>query len=358
MTNHPVINLPVISVACDLNKKTKPKRAEMINVVLAEDNNELAATITENIAAAGGAFVSSRASNGHEALDKVMQSMPQVLLIDFNLPLLNGAEVTKQLKTMAPNMRVLLFTVGDNPNDIITALGCGADGFILGDLSSARLGPAIKAIVSGIQWIDPEISSKVLRQSVHAAGPAVRRGPDTTVKQANNEKLEHADFLETLAGVYMQEKKYDEAEALFHGAVALAEKSYGKDSNEVATVSTKLADLYVSRQKSAAAEKLYLRALEIRFQTLGQEHVEVAASLENLATLFKMGGGYSEAERFYLWAIRIREKLGPEKDEALAATFSRLARVYRDMGRESEAEQMENRASNIREDLLSKTTFM
>jgi DNA-binding NarL/FixJ family response regulator/tRNA A-37 threonylcarbamoyl transferase component Bud32 len=335
-------------------KKAAPK-ANMIKVVLAEDSDAVAATITNNVATAGGAFVASRAVNGAEAIDKVMQTMPQVVLVDVKVPVMDGIEVTKQLKATSPNLRVLLYSISDNPNDIIPALNAGADGYIMQDLSPGRLGPAIKAVVSGIPWIDPEITSRVLRNSTQAAAKA---GPDIATKHAKNEKLDHAQYLETLGSIYVQEKKYDEAEALFHGSIALAEKAYGKDCAQVASTSAKLADLYMANKKSGAAEHLYLRALEIRVQTLGQEHLDVAASLESLALLFKVSGSLEQAERFFLWAMRIREKLLPPNDGSLADIYSKIAGLYRAMGRISDANQMDKKAKQIQETVLSQTNAM
>jgi len=336
-------------------KKAAPK-PNMIKVVLAEDNDSVAATISNNIATAGGAFVASRAVNGAEAIDKVMQTMPQVVLVDVKVPVIDGIEVTKQLKATSPNLRVILYSVSDNANHIIPALSAGADGYIMQDLSPNRVGPAIKAVVSGIPWIDPEITARVLRNSTQAA--AKQSGPEVSTKQAKNVKLDHAEYLDTLASIYVQEKKYDEAEALFHGSIALSEKAYGKDSAQVASTCAKLADLYMANKKSAAAEALYLRALEIRVQTLGQEHLEVAASLESLALLFRVSGSLEQAERFFLWAVRIREKLLPPNDGSLADLYSKIGGLYRTMGRTAEANQMDGKAKLIQESVLSQTNVL
>jgi serine/threonine protein kinase len=342
-----------LMVACDLQKRKTQAAPNLINVVIAEDNDELAATITETIAAVGGAFVSARAVNGEEAIDKVMQQRPQLVLLDVKLPVLSGVEVTKQLKSTSPNLRVCLFSVASAPNEIIEALNAGADGYILQDLSAGRLGPAIKAVVSGIPWIDPEITSRVLQASAHAAGKS--KGPDTSTRATRNEQLDHSQFLDALASVYVQEKKYDEAEALFHGAIALEEKARGKDSAEIATLATKLADVYMARKKSGAAEQLYKRALQVKFQTLGPEHMEVAASLEALALLCKTSGSLIESELYYSQAVRIRLKIGAPDDEQVVTTMLKLASVQRALNREQDAAEMERRAHALAEERMSKT---
>lgn len=346
-----------IEVAGGAKKKNKPPRETLINVVIAEDSDELANRLTENIALSSGVAVTGRARSGEEAIDKVMQFLPQVVLVDVKMPGLDGVQVTKQLKSVSPNLRVLLFTEGDDHNALINMLKAGADGYMFGDLSPNRLGPAIKSIVNGVPWIDPEITSRVLRHSAHQANSMSAR-LDTSVKKVSNEEMDHVSFLETLAHAYVQEKKYDEAEALYHGAIALHEKSRGKDSAELAPLLTRLADLYLSRQKSAASEQIYLRALEIRFHHLGPEHKDVAASLENLALLFQISGCHAEAERFYLWALRIRSKVADRSDEAMesmASTYQRLSTVYRSLNRVEEADDMETRAKSLREDALSTT---
>jgi DNA-binding NarL/FixJ family response regulator/tRNA A-37 threonylcarbamoyl transferase component Bud32 len=344
-----------IEAAIGAKKKATEVKQTLINVVLAEDSDDLAQKITENIAVAGGMALLARAKSGDEAIDKTMQYIPQVVLVDVKLPGLDGVEVTKQLKACSPNIRVLLYTIADDYSALIASLNSGADGFILKDMSPSRLGQAIKSIVNGIAWIDPEITSRVLRQSAHRFS---KTSLDVSTKAASNESLDHAGFLETLANIYVQEKKYDEAEALFHGCIALQEKARGKDTPELCSSLTKLADLYMSRQKTAAAEHMYMRALQVRFQTLGQEHLDVAASLESLGQLFQISGGFSEAERFYLWALRIRQKVNDRADEsmtALASNYQKLGILFRQLKRENEAAEMERFAQHVREDMLSST---
>lgn len=344
-----------IQVACGSKKDTAQVRKTLINVVVAEDSDELANNIIESLAVSGGLAVIGRAKSGEEALDKVMQYLPQVVLIDIRMPGLDGVQVTKQLKACSPNIRVLLYSVGEDFHPLIQTLNAGADGYIFQDLSPGRLGPAVKAIVNGIPWIDPEITSRVLRQSAHSLSKSAM---DTSTKAASNQRLDHANYLEDLAQIYVNEKKYDEAEALYHGAIALHEKSRGKDCPELTPSLTKLADLYMSRQKAAAAEQMYLRALQIRFQSLGQEHLDVAASLESLALLFQISGGFAESERFYIWALRIRQKLGDRSMaslEALSSTFRKVSLLYRCMNRPTEAADMERLALNLQEDTLSIT---
>jgi serine/threonine protein kinase len=340
-------------------KKSSAVKQTLINVVIAEDSDELASKLTESIAVGGGMAVLARAKSGEEAIDKVMQYMPQVALVDVKMPGLDGAEVAKQLKACSPNIRVLLFTAGEDYQSLIKALNAGADGYLFKDLSPGRLAPAIKSIVNGIAWIDPEITSRVLRQSAHTAGKSAQL--DVSTKAASNGDSDHAAFLEDLAQIYVQEKKYDEAEALYHGSIALNEKARGKETPELGGTLTKLADLYMSRQKTNAAEQLYMRALQLRFQTLGQEHLDVASSLESLALLFQTSGGHAESERFYLWALRIRQKLCDRSEESvglLASTYQKLSTLYHQMNREPEALEMERQAQHLREDLLSSTRLV
>ncbi len=323
---------------CDLEQiQIQRRTAEQVRtkvklgVVLAENSEEVHRTIADTLQSTGEFTLLGTAKNGEQTIDCVMQHLPQIALVNIQMPVISGTEATKQIKAQFPNMRILLYSLSEDYTEIVAALNCGADGFIFNDLSAPRLAPAMKAIVNGIPWVDPEITSRVLQASARSLRG--QKAPDVSVKRVTNPNLNHAGFIESLAEIYQDEGKYDEAEALYHAAVALEEKAKGKTHADVVVPLTKLADLYMSRKKSAAAEQMYLRALEIRFQNLGPEHLDVAASLESLALLFKSSGGLIESERFYAWALRIREKLCSADDAQIKLTRTKLSAVIDELAR-------------------------
>jgi tetratricopeptide (TPR) repeat protein len=103
----------------------------------------------------------------------------------------------------------------------------------------------------------------------------------------------------------LQAGRYVEAEPR---ALAIREKTLGKEHPRTATTLTNLASLYEAQGKYAQAEPLYLRALAIDEKAYGVERPEVATDLNNLAYLYKAQGEYGKALPLYERALAIREK--------------------------------------------------
>lgn len=112
--------------------------------------------------------------------------------------------------------------------------------------------------------------------------------------------------INTLAGLYVDQGQYAQAEPLFRRALAINEKSLGPDHPAVAKSVNSLAVLYTNQGQYTQAEPLYKRALAIREKTLGPNHHAVAASLENLAVLYRDTKRVAEAVRLEQLAAKIR----------------------------------------------------
>jgi tetratricopeptide (TPR) repeat protein len=142
-------------------------------------------------------------------------------------------------------------------------------------------------------------------------------------------------------GYYLYDRaQYNEAEPLFKRAIALVEKTLGKEHPELAVNLNDLASLYQTQGKYQEAEPLYQRAITIGEKTLGPEHPNLAIRLNNLALLYQTQGKYEEAEPLFKRAISIDEKrLGPEHP-GLATELNNLALLYQTQGKYEEAEPL------------------
>lgn len=106
------------------------------------------------------------AFDGAMALEKVQECDPDVVLIDIRMPILNGIEATRQIKSLYPQKRVLIFTSNNSTADVFAALSAGADGYITKDSSVDDLSLAINSVAAGACWLDPQIAKMVLNSSV------------------------------------------------------------------------------------------------------------------------------------------------------------------------------------------------
>lgn len=102
------------------------------------------------------------AENGRDALDKIADAQPDVMLMDIRMPVMDGVECTRIIKQQYPNTKVLILTTFDDDEFIIEALKNGAVGYILKDLSSEKLVGAIRDVYEGNSIMQPEIAAKVI----------------------------------------------------------------------------------------------------------------------------------------------------------------------------------------------------
>ncbi|KAM7376400.1 hypothetical protein PAMP_006136 [Pampus punctatissimus] len=136
------------------------------------------------------------------------------------------------------------------------------------------------------------------------------------------------------------QNKYKEAANLLNDALAIREKTLGRDHPAVAATLNNLAVLYGKRGKYKEAEPLCKRALEIREKVLGKDHPDVAKQLNNLALLCQNQGKYEEVEYYYMRALEIyQSKLGPD-DPNVAKTKNNLASCYLKQGKFKQAETL------------------
>lgn len=102
------------------------------------------------------------AENGRDALSKIADSQPDVMLMDIRMPIMDGVECTGIIKQQYPGIKVLILTTFDDDEFIIEALKNGAVGYILKDLSSEKLVGAIRDVYNGNSIMQPEIAAKVI----------------------------------------------------------------------------------------------------------------------------------------------------------------------------------------------------
>jgi DNA-binding NarL/FixJ family response regulator len=104
------------------------------------------------------------ASNGKEGIELLQKMQPEVAIVDIGLPDIDGIELTKQLKAEEYPGKILILTLHDSEDDVLTAFLSGADAYCMKTSSIESLLEAIKATYEGNSWIDPSIAKIVLSQ--------------------------------------------------------------------------------------------------------------------------------------------------------------------------------------------------
>lgn len=116
-------------------------------------------------------LVIGEAGNGLEALQLVAELQPQLVLLDNNMPGLNGVETLKRLREQGYQGKVLLFTVSDDEADVRDAMRFGADGYLLKDMEPEKLIQQLREAMQGELVISPALT-RVLAQALRTPANA------------------------------------------------------------------------------------------------------------------------------------------------------------------------------------------
>ncbi|MCF7201623.1 two-component system response regulator NarL [Pseudomonas oligotrophica] len=116
-------------------------------------------------------LIVGEASNGEEALRCVPDLAPDLILLDNNMPALNGIETLKRLRQQGYEGKVLLFTVSDAEEDVRDALRHGADGYLLKDMEPEKLIDQIREVMHGDLVVSPALA-RVMAQALRVGQPA------------------------------------------------------------------------------------------------------------------------------------------------------------------------------------------
>jgi len=133
-----------------------------IKVLLAEDHTIVRKGIRALLDSVTDIEVVGEAENGREALEKVGQLQPDVVLMDNTMPLLNGLEATRHIKKQFPEIMVLILTMHTDEEYIFQFLQAGASGYLIKKTAPKELVSAINAVYRGDSFLSPSISKRVI----------------------------------------------------------------------------------------------------------------------------------------------------------------------------------------------------
>ncbi len=119
-------------------------------------------------------MVVGEAGNGVEALEKARELSPEVIVMDLEMPTMNGLEATAAFQTEFPNIKILIFTVSEKQSDLFSTMRAGARGYILKNAAAAELLRAVSHIAEGGVIISPDMATKLLGEL-----PMEAEAPDT-----------------------------------------------------------------------------------------------------------------------------------------------------------------------------------
>ena len=143
---------------------------QKIRVLIADDHAILRDGIRALLALVADVEVVGEATNGMEALEKVRQLNPDVVLMDIAMPLMDGLEATRRIRKECPGTKVLALTQYDEEEYVFSIVEAGAQGFITKTAASSELALGIRAVYQGKSFLSP-VAAKAFVQDYQRAAP-------------------------------------------------------------------------------------------------------------------------------------------------------------------------------------------
>ena len=108
--------------------------------------------------------VVGEAADGHEAVGKAQELMPDVILMDVRMPKRSGIEATEKIKELLPHVKILMLTISDEEADLYEAIKAGASGYLLKEISIDEVADAVRSVWAGQSRISPSMAAKLLTE--------------------------------------------------------------------------------------------------------------------------------------------------------------------------------------------------
>jgi DNA-binding NarL/FixJ family response regulator len=148
----------------------------VIRVVVADDQALVRAGFAMILQAQDDIDVVGEAADGIQAVERVRALVPDVVLMDIRMPVVDGIEATRRLVASCPGPRILVLTTYDLDEYVYQALRAGASGFLLKDLPPAELVRAVRAVLADDALLAPTVTKRLLAEYLARPRPAEQAG--------------------------------------------------------------------------------------------------------------------------------------------------------------------------------------
>lgn len=133
-----------------------------MRIVIAEDHQTVREGIKLLIGAQPDMEVVGEAGDGEKAIELTTKLLPDLLLMDVSMPVMNGLKATKRLRSKFPDLRILTLTRHTDDGYLRQLIGAGANGYVLKQSAPDQLINAIRAVTRGDSYLDPSLTQKVM----------------------------------------------------------------------------------------------------------------------------------------------------------------------------------------------------
>src|SRR5512143_668726 len=138
----------------------------MSHRVLLADDHAIVRNGIKHILTQEGFVVVGEASNGRDAVQMTKELLPDVAILDFSMPLLNGIDAARQIREASPRTKTLLLTMYKDETYVLRALRAGINGYVVKTQAAPELVEAIRSILHGGLYLSPVISESVVKAAL------------------------------------------------------------------------------------------------------------------------------------------------------------------------------------------------
>jgi DNA-binding NarL/FixJ family response regulator len=141
---------------------TVEEKTELVRVIIVEDYKLTRVGLRSTINEFENIRVIAEAEDAAAGLELISRDKPEIVLMDLGLPEMNGIEATQKIREISPDTKVIILTSHDREEEVLAALGSGANAYCLKDIDPNTLSNVIRNVSKGACWLDPAIAKVAL----------------------------------------------------------------------------------------------------------------------------------------------------------------------------------------------------
>ena len=149
---------------------------EPVRVMVVDDHPVWRDGVRSDLEASGRAVVVAEAADGGEAIERAREVMPELVLMDLNLPTVRGVEAIRRIVEESPHVKVLVLSASGEEADVLEAVKVGASGYLLKSATAAEVAEAVTRVRAGEPVFSPSLAALVLGEFRRMSSAATEPG--------------------------------------------------------------------------------------------------------------------------------------------------------------------------------------